>query len=565
MWDLKEDVLSNTDIIDIIGRYVELKKTGSNFVGLCPFHKEKTPSFTVSADKQIFKCFGCWAWGDVITFLMEIEKIDFVDALKILGKEANLDIQAYESNNFNKDTNAKETIKLVNKYAQEFFRKKFEESSQARNYVFENRKLSEEVVNKFGIGYAPDNYLELVDYLKSKNFTMDDLIKSWLVKKWATSDPYSFFRNRVMFPIYDHIGNLVAFAWRSINENDQPKYLNIPETILYNKSKILYWLDKLKENIRDQNQIIVVEWYMDVIGLWRAWKKNWVAPCWTAFTQYHFSLLKRYQENIVFAFDSDEAWIEGLIRATSSAFSVWVFPRVILLPEWYKDIDEYVNNSDQNIDFDTIDAFDYILEYYTKKYDITSPNWRNSVISGIFELLKNIENINFSVFEFYIGKLSSALNSNFSFILNQFRSQMKKNTLSEKKENDKNFSAMSVDNSFYLAALFYQNFLYNNDLWNDKIKSYSNFFKDLVEYFPESFLKKVYNQEIENTQVQKIKEAQLWWENQFAKLKQEKKEEEVINFLKKQLHTISSKVLKSKKISNKDKEKIYSNIKSLLN
>ncbi len=242
MSNLTEDILAGVDIVDVVSRYVQIKKSGANFMGLCPFHNEKTPSFTVSADKQIFKCFGCGAWGNAITFLIDVEKIEFWDAIKILAKDANIDINKYITKNkiSDKQINEKEKIKSINTHAKNFFKKQLQSNQKVKEYAFEQRQLTEDVLEKFEIWYAPGNFYELVNFLKNKWYSSNDIIKSSLAKKTSTGEDYSFFRNRLMFPIYDHIWNLVAFAGRVLDPNDNPKYLNISETPVYDKSKVLY-------------------------------------------------------------------------------------------------------------------------------------------------------------------------------------------------------------------------------------------------------------------------------------------------------------------------------------
>jgi DNA primase len=238
-----DDILASVDIVETINRYVPLKRAGANFTACCPFHNEKTPSFMVSPTKQIFKCFGCGKGGNVITFVQEIERIDFRDAIKELAKQTNIDLSKYQTDpkKYEKRNDGKEKVKRIHKIAQKFFLEQLEKNPEAKKYLIEERKLDEETIKKFGIGYSPNSHYAMIQELKSKGFSDQDLIEASLAKRSQTGrDIYTFFRNRIMFPIYDTMSNIVGFSARIIDPNDKPKYLNSSENKVFQKSQLLY-------------------------------------------------------------------------------------------------------------------------------------------------------------------------------------------------------------------------------------------------------------------------------------------------------------------------------------
>lgn len=265
-----DDLRDRIDIVDLISKYVPLKRSGSNFAGCCPFHNEKTPSFIVSPSKQIFKCFGCGKGGDIFSFLQEIERIDLWDAVKLLAEREHLNLADYQINSY-KDyhKDEKEKLKRMHKLAQEFFTTKLAENPQALQYLKEKRNLNDETIATFGIGYAPDSFSDLLNFLREKGFTDEDLLQGSLAKKNEKGDVFAFFRNRITFPIYDLMNNVVGFTARVLNPDEMPKYLNSSEHRAFEKGKILYGLSHAKPHIVQEKKVMIVEGQMDVIGLFR--------------------------------------------------------------------------------------------------------------------------------------------------------------------------------------------------------------------------------------------------------------------------------------------------------
>lgn len=568
MSSLADDILSNIDIVDVVSRYVNIKKVGKNFSGLCPFHKEKTPSFTVAPDKQIYKCFGCWAGWNAIKFVMDVERIEFMDAVKILAKDAWVDVSKYkfDTDKAQKDLWEKEKYKLMNKYTFSFFVDKLADNQLALDYLRTQRKLSDKIIDKFWLGYAPDSHYDLVKFLQSKWFSSDDMIKAWLANKWSTWDIYSFFRNRIIFPVWDHMWNVVAFSGRGMTAKDMPKYINTTETPIYEKSKVLYNLNIAKNYIKEFDKIIVVEWYMDVIALARAWINVWVATCGTALTQSHIKLLKRFTQNIIFAFDTDDAWFQATIRWLKSAYEFDLYPQILILPKWFKDIDEVINNWEliiENLEY--MDWFEFVFDRLKQKYNLNSPIDRKSVTKICFDLIVSIND--YSIREFYLQKISWLLWVNFSAIQNSFTQFTKENKISiiERTRNaeKKNPTIVIPEEKFQIWAFFYNNFLQANKIDTDKVQQISEIFASISSYFESSFLNKLLDGNIDEEEKQKLLEAQLWWETQFDLITMTKKDDVVYAFLSKQLHKLTQLVAKSVKLKDNEKHQILETIKKL--
>lgn len=405
---LIDEVLGRVDIVDVIGRYVPLKRSGSNFSGCCPFHHEKTPSFMVSQTKQIFKCFGCGVWWNVFSFIQESEKIDFRDAVKFLAEQEHIDVSSFQKNTspeyYQHHQDEKEKLKRLHKLAQEFFVQNLQSSSDALQYLIEKRKLTDQIITDFGIGFAPDKSYELLQFLRSKGFTDDDLMQASLGKKSANnSDLFSFFRNRITFPIYDMMKNVVGFTARVLNPADQPKYLNSSEHKIFNKSKILYGLSHAKPYLTEFKKIIIVEGQMDVIWLARIGFPIGVASSGTALSDEHIKLLKRHIESLYLLFDNDEAGRQATFRALKLCYNQDFFPKIITLPStiWditIKDVDDVANLPDGKAIFQTAldNSLDWFLVMFNRlrsAWDMTSPVDKQKLINAMFELILSVNNL----------------------------------------------------------------------------------------------------------------------------------------------------------------------------
>lgn len=366
-----EKIREQVDIVDVVSQYLNLKRSGANFTALCPFHAEKTPSFVVSPQKQIFHCFGCGKGGDVIKFVSEINGLDYFDAAVKLAKDYNLDIdfKKYSSiNNYFEITYVAaeayhENLKknLTNRNVQDFIKK---------------RNINEEIIEKFFLGYAPDDSQFLIKVLKKRGIELKLANEIGLIKK--EKNFYDTFRNRIIFPIRNLKGEIIAFGGRTLNKKIQPKYLNSPESAIYQKRKNLYGLFENKDIIKTKNETIVVEGYMDLISLYSNSIKNVVATLGTAFTTEQLNLINRFTENIIFLYDGDKAGIKAAIRGAIIAINKDFNPKIIYLKD-NLDPDDFINKY----------GFDEFMELKNKSKDLV--NFLKNIIFSSIDL-KNLEN-----------------------------------------------------------------------------------------------------------------------------------------------------------------------------
>ena len=338
--DIVEEVKNRCDIANVISEYMPIKQSGSNYKGLCPFHGEKTPSFHISSSKQIYKCFGCGEGGDVINFVMKMENLDFIDAVKLLANKYGIEI------NTNMNEEDKLRMEKSKKYqdihheaARFYFVNLLKGKNQCYDYL-RKRGLDDKTIKKFGLGYSQKSWNELMDYLLSKGYDKQDLVQCGLVNHKAEGNKYyDRFRNRVMFPIFDYRGNVIGFGGRVLDDS-LPKYLNSPDSLIFNKRYNLYGLNFSRKNIVDRT-IILVEGYMDLISLFQYGVRNVVATLGTALTEQQGNLIKRYADTAIISYDSDEAGIKATLRAIEILSKIGINVKVINLKDC-KDPDEFV-------------------------------------------------------------------------------------------------------------------------------------------------------------------------------------------------------------------------------
>ncbi len=339
---LLDQIRDANDVVDLISEYVPLKKRGKNFVGLCPFHSEKAPSFTVTPDKQIFYCFGCGEGGNVISFLMKHEKLSFPEAVKFLAKRANIPLprESFDA----KREKQLDKLYYANQVAKEYFVKNLHRmvpGRKARHYL-NKRGFSPETQKLFSLGYAPAEWEGLIRYAQTKGIEKDTLNQAGLaVPRTESSGYYDRFRNRITFPVFNLSGKVVGFSSRVLEDEDQPKYLNSPETPIYQKGKILYGLNLSKDAIRQESTAILVEGNVDLISLYQAGIKNVVACSGTAFTPDQARLLSRYAEGVFLFFDADSAGQSATFRSVDLLFSEGVEVFVVALKQG-QDPDSFV-------------------------------------------------------------------------------------------------------------------------------------------------------------------------------------------------------------------------------
>ncbi len=364
-----EEIRSAASIVDVISGYVQLRKRGKNFLGLCPFHSEKTPSFTVSEEKQIFHCFGCHTGGNVYKFLMEYEKISFVEAVQELAEELGIPLEP-EQQESDERQSEQEVLYDINTETARYFSKNLlnsDEGEIALNY-FQNRKIKPATMRAFGLGYAPNGWDNLLHFLQEKKIDIDKALDLGLIGKSKEGRLYDKFSSRIIFPIFSPNGRVVAFAGRILEKKEgSAKYLNSPESLIYVKGRILYGLSHAKDEIRRLDKAILVEGYMDLISLYQSGIKNVVAVSGTALTEDQVQLLSRYTKNVVLLFDADAAGIKAAMRSIEILLRKDFEIKIVSLPQG-EDPDSYVNNYGKEKFDELIKSAKNFLEYQSDYY-----------------------------------------------------------------------------------------------------------------------------------------------------------------------------------------------------
>ena len=358
--DVIERIKNENDIVDVISESVRLKRSGRNYMGLCPFHNEKSPSFSVSQDKQIYKCFSCNEAGNVITFVMKQKNKNFIEAIKYLAERARIPLEIGKGES-SQITKKRELLYKINKEAGRFFFSNLTKVKKAKEY-FLNRGIDENTIKKFGLGYSLDMWQGLIDHLLSKGYKYSDLLDDGLILKGKNANNYyDRFRNRVMFPVFDKEGRVIGFGGRVL-DNSKPKYLNSPETLIFHKGTNLYGLNIALKNKIEDRTIIVVEGYMDCVSLHQYGITNSVASLGTALTEQQARLLKRYADTIIISYDADvagqNATQRGIDILTEAGFQV----KVLSIPE-AKDPDEFLRANGREAFLSLVKSAIPIIEY----------------------------------------------------------------------------------------------------------------------------------------------------------------------------------------------------------
>ncbi|UCF64608.1 MAG: DNA primase [bacterium] len=377
------------DIVELISRYLNLRKQGKNFKSLCPFHTEKTPSFTVSPDKQIFYCFGCGAGGNVFNFLMRYEKITFPEALQKLAEEAGIELPKAQKD----DEKSSEYDRLyrANQFAGDFYHQMLLKNLDKLSPYLNRRQISAEVVNYFKLGYIPDSWDLLLQEIERKKIKIEPFLKTGLIlqSEKDTKKRYDRFRNRLLFPIHNLSGRIVAFGGRALGDDpNSPKYLNSPESPIYNKSQILYGLYYSKDWIRQEDSVIFVEGYMDYLQLFQNDIKHVVATSGTALTEDHAKIIRRYTHNIILCYDADSAGIQAALRGGQILFQENLDVRVLILPE-QEDPDSFVKNNGKSAFFALLenasDFFEFKLANLQKSYGKDGVSQKAKIVGELIQ------------------------------------------------------------------------------------------------------------------------------------------------------------------------------------
>ncbi|SER70081.1 DNA primase [Salipaludibacillus aurantiacus] len=398
-----EEIRQALDIVDVVSEYVQLKKQGRNFVGLCPFHGEKTPSFSVSPDKQLYHCFGCGAGGNAFSFIMETEGISFIEAVEKLASQTNVSLPELE-------TEARRKPELSDKMKHWYEGHKFaaklyhhiltvsDEGREAREYL-RKRGFTKEMIDHFQIGYAPNSWDFLSQFLKKRSFKMDEMAECGLVGlRESDGQPYDRFRDRIMFPIWDRRGNMIAFGGRVLNEG-HPKYLNSPESEVFNKSENLYFFHQARPSIRKKNEAVLFEGYVDVISSWRAGIDNGIGGLGTALTENQAKMIRRNADKVILCYDSDEAGMNATYKNARILQNTGAEVVIASLPEGY-DPDDYIQKhgpkrflQDVISNYMTFTAFKF--RYYRRgknlQYEGDRLNYIEQMVNAVSQLPRAVE------------------------------------------------------------------------------------------------------------------------------------------------------------------------------
>ncbi len=391
--EIIDDVRQSNDIVDVISQYVRLKRSGRNYFGLCPFHNEKSPSFSVSPEKQIFHCFGCGVGGNVFTFLTKIEGINFVEAVQLLAERANIQLPTLENNVDSAKEALKAKVYKVNEFTAKYYHENLyrPESKMAQEYI-KKRKLSNETLKAFQIGFS-GKFDELYKELKKQGFEEREILESGLVNKNERGQYIDRYRNRLMFPICDARGRVIAFGGRVLDDS-KPKYINSPENIVYSKGRHLYGLNVAKK-YDIKKRLLIVEGYMDVVSLHQRDIHNVVASLGTALTQQQGYLLRNNTEQIILSYDSDEAGQTAKVRAMEILQNMGCDIRVLQM-EGAKDPDEYVikygNARFQNLVDKAISVIEFKVKILRQSLNLESTNDKIKFLNEIAKLISKIDN-----------------------------------------------------------------------------------------------------------------------------------------------------------------------------
>ncbi len=448
--EILEKIKSQNDIVDVISERVRLRKSGRNFTGLCPFHNEKTPSFSVSQEKQIYKCFGCGEAGNVISFVMKEKNLPFIEAVKYLANRANIPL---EMNNGEKSQSSKKKDLLyrINVEAAKFFFSNLMNNQNAKEY-FLNRGIKEETIKKFGLGFANDSWNSLMFYLRKKGINDTLLEEAGLISvNKEKGRKYDRFRNRVMFPVFDYQGKVIGFGGRVLDDS-KPKYLNSPETLVFQKGTNLYGLNFALKHNMSERYFVIVEGYMDLISLHQYGITNVVASLGTALTINQARLLKRYADKVIISYDADMAGQMATLRGLEILRTAGFDVRVLNIPQG-KDPDEYVRSNGKEAFLKLINFAEPLIDYRMKKAEegIDFKNSQSLILYAkrIMEIISDLDPVEKDV---YIKKASENTGIKEQTLYDILKSKMKdnrENNFRNNKEEDR--SKLYVEPGFLKA------------------------------------------------------------------------------------------------------------------
>jgi len=488
MQSSSEEIKNKLDIVEVIGQYVKLQKAGANYRGLCPFHKEKTPSFFVSPSRQIWHCFGCNLGGDIFSFIMKIENIEFKEALKILAQKAGVEL-IYENPQVRSQ---KQRMIDINKKAAEFFEQNLWKEKAVIDYLLK-RGLKEQIIKEFHLGWASDEWNQLSNFLIKKGFKSNEILASGLAISKNT-DIYDRFRSRIMFPIEDPSQNIIGFTGRifqskvslkTIRDIEKiGKYINSPQTLIFDKSKILYGLSQSKNYLRSEGNTILVEGQMDFLAAWQSGIKNIVATSGTALTPYQLKVLKRYNNTLVLGFDMDEAGEKAAERGIELALSKEFNVKILRLPKG-KDIADFLMDKENKTNVkDLINKAEAIMDFYFTRAqnegDKTNIDGKKAIASYFLPKIKKLNNVLDR--SFWINKLSRFINIPSQALEDELNKLQKGSDglIVDENESLYQFPAVQLQSRIDSIAERIISFLI-------KMPSLKKEASDYEEYFPENF------------------------------------------------------------------------------
>lgn len=387
-------LIDSLKIEEVVGEFVELKKAGANYKGLCPFHPDTTPSFMVSPSKNICKCFVCGAGGNPISFYSQYKKISFLEAIEELSKKYGIPIKGIDNNSIKQQDNYEKYYEIMRE-AHNFYKDMiFSNQGRVALEYLAGRKLNPKIIKENGLGFAPDRWSELNDYLLSKGYESKDLLKLGLIKEGENGNNYDVFRNRIMFPIYSTKGEIIAFGGRTLEKDKEtPKYINSPDTSIFKKGKNLYGLER-SGIIRKKNYAMLMEGYMDVLSAYIYGFDVALAPLGTALTEEQGILLKKYTSNIILSFDSDAPGQAATERAGLILKSLGFNIRILKL-EGAKDPDEYLKQFGKESFLkcvkNSVEIFDFLFNYYLKEYDLSNMMSKQNFINRFKEFFQCVD------------------------------------------------------------------------------------------------------------------------------------------------------------------------------
>ncbi|HVZ26195.1 MAG TPA: DNA primase, partial [Sediminibacterium sp.] len=474
--EMIQEILNRIDIIDIVGGFVKLKKRGANYLGLCPFHNEKTPSFTVSPSKEIYKCFGCGRSGNAISFIMEHEKYSYVEALRWLANKYGIELQeTFATDEERQQQLSADSLYIINAFAQQFFTRILFETEEGQDIglsYLKERGFREDIIKKFQLGYSPEQRDAFTKAALAQQYNRDLLLKTGLIAN-RNEQLVDNYRGRVIFPVHNHSGKVLGFGARILKSNDKaPKYINTPENEIYVKSKILYGSYFARQAIDKADECLLVEGYTDVISLHQAGIENVVASGGTSLTQDQLRLIKKYTSNLTIVYDGDAAGVKAALRGLDMALEEGLNVKLVLIPD-KEDPDSYVNKVGASAfrDFVQQNKKDFILfQLDIALQDAAADSTKKAaVVNQVAETISKINKAeDFTKQQDYIRQCAQLLKIDESglhalvnkFIRNRIVTQEKALPFEEAKKHEDN--ARTAEQTDYTDATF--NLLFKDEL-----------------------------------------------------------------------------------------------------